>query len=83
MIGTGEVFADNERYETLLVSDIEYEGMFLELWDRMTGKLAIMACYSDADGSIEFTQYNPDVAPDIEKRFREEALQRLPPLPSE
>ena len=55
--------------------------MFLELWDRPSGGLALEAFYADADGSIEFTRHRTDVPPEVEEWFRTEAARRLPPLP--
>ena len=69
------------RYETIMASGAGFEGMFLELWDRPAGRLALEAFYSDADGSIQFTRYQTDVPPEVEAWFRSEAVRRLPPLP--
>ena len=71
----------DEQYETIMASSGEYDGMFLELWDRLTAELALMAFYSDADGSIEFMRYRADVPPEVETWFQEEAARRLPPIP--
>ena len=34
-----------ERYETIMGSDVARDGMFLELWDRSIGELALWAFY--------------------------------------
>ncbi|WP_422927030.1 hypothetical protein [Singulisphaera sp. PoT] len=72
----------DERYETVMGSDVARDGMYLELWDRKPpGKLALWAFYSDADGSFEFERYLDDVPPEVEEWFHREARRRLPPMP--
>jgi hypothetical protein len=70
----------DERYRTLMGSDLERDGMFLELWDHSTDTLALWAFYSDADGSMEFERYRDDVPADVESWFKDEARRRLPPV---
>ena len=71
----------NERYETLMGSDVDRDGMFLELWERSpTRELALWAFYSDADGSFEFERHRDDVPPEVEAWFHQEARRRLPPM---
>jgi hypothetical protein len=70
----------DERYETVLASDIVRDGMWLELYDRQSsGELALTAFYSDLDGSFEFGRHQSDVPPEVEEWFRREAQRRLPP----
>jgi hypothetical protein len=65
----------NERYETVMASDVDRDGMYLELWERSPPReLALWAFYSDADGSFEFGRYRDDVPPE------QEARRRLPPM---
>ena len=71
----------DNRYETVMGSDVARGGMFLELWDRPSTHLALWAFYADADGSFEFTRYRDDVPPEVEAWFQHEARWRLPPLP--
>ena len=71
-----------ERYELVMGSDVPRGGMYLELWDRPSGRLALWAFYSDADGSFEFTRYRDDVTPETESWFQQEARRRLPPSPT-
>ncbi len=70
----------DERYETVMGSDVARDGMYLELWVcGASRELALWAFYSDADGSFEFTRYQTDVPPEIEAWFHQEAKRRLPP----
>ena len=68
-----------DRYRTVLGSCSNPDGMYLELWDCESDRLALWAFYSDADGSIEFTEYQPDVAGPVKQWFQQEAHQRLRP----
>jgi hypothetical protein len=48
----------DERYEVVMGSDVDRDGMFLELWERGSSRgLALWAFYPDADGSFEFERY--------------------------
>ena len=71
-----------DRYYTVMASDVHRHGMYLELWARTTETMALSAFYSDADGSIEFEQYHTDVPPEVESWFQDEAWRRLPPSSS-
>ena len=72
----------DERYLTIMGSDVARDGMYLELWERSpTRELALWAFYSDADGSFEFERYRADVPPEVEASFHLEASRRLPPSP--
>jgi hypothetical protein len=72
-----------ERYEMLRGSDVSRGGMYLELWDRGSGELALWAFYFDADGSLEFTRYRSDVPLEVETWFQQEARRLLPPSTAE
>jgi hypothetical protein len=69
-----------ERYETVMGSDVSRGGMYLELWDRPSGELALWSFYFDADRSFEFTRYRDDVPAAVEAWFQLEACRRLPPM---
>jgi hypothetical protein len=69
-----------ERYEMLRGSDAAGGGMFLELWDRQAGELALWAFYFDADGAFEFVRYRVDVPAGVETWFQQEARRLLPPI---
>jgi hypothetical protein len=69
----------SEQYETLMGSDVERGGMYLELRDRASDALALWAFYSDDDASIEFERYH-DVPTQVEVWFQQEARRRLPPI---
>lgn len=71
----------NDQYEIVMGSDVPRNGMFLELWDRPSDRLALWAFFSDIDGSFEFTRYRADVPSEVEAWFQAEARRRLPPLP--
>jgi hypothetical protein len=60
-------------------SDLVRDGMFLELWDRSVGELALEVFYSDVNGSFATTRYRFDVPPEVEAWFQAEAHRRLPP----
>jgi hypothetical protein len=72
----------SERYEVVMGSDVHRGGMFLELWDKPSGELAMWAFYSDSDGAFEFQRYRSDVTPDVQSWFEQEARRRLPPSPT-
>ncbi len=72
-----------DGYEMLMGSDAAHGGMYLELWDRPRGKLALWAFYSDAEGSFELERHRSDVPADVEKWFVREAHRRLPPMGAE
>jgi hypothetical protein len=74
--------AHEERYRTVMASDVARNGMYLELWDRTTETLALSVFYSDTDGSMEFERFRTDVPFEVESWFQEEARRRLPPLGS-
>ena len=70
----------DERYETVMASDVSRDGMYLELWERHKPcELAPCAFYSDVDGSFEFERFRADVPPEVEAWFHREARRRLPP----
>ena len=73
-----------DRYATVMGSDLARDGMFLELWDiQATQELALVAFYSDADGSFEIERYRVDVPQEVEAWFEQEARRRLPPISPE
>ena len=70
----------DETYETIMGSDLERDGMYLELRNRSRPQeLILSAFYSDADGSFVFERQRDDVPPEVELWFRQEARRRLPP----
>ncbi|WP_020468292.1 hypothetical protein [Zavarzinella formosa] len=70
------------RYEVVMASDLQRDGMWLEFSDRLCGELVFLAFYSDIDGSMEFEKIQANLPPDAEAWFREEAIRRLPPCVS-
>ncbi len=72
-----------EGYEMVRGSDVSGGGMFLELWDRSSGEVALWSFYFDVDGSFEFARYRADVPEEVEVWFQQEARRLLPPITSE
>ena len=72
---------DDERYEVIMGSDVDRDGMILELRLRSSpSEVASWAFYSDADGSFDFERHR-DAPPEVEAWFDREANRRLPPVP--
>ena len=70
-----------ERYEVIMGRDVVRDGMFLELWDRPSGELAVEVFFSDVDGTFSTTRYRAVVPPEVEEWLQAEARRRLPPVP--
>lgn len=75
--------SSERQYRTVMGSDVANDGMYLELWDCETDRLALWAFYSDADGSFKFERYMSNVSAEVELWFQAEAQRRLPPIASE
>lgn len=73
------LMAITDEYEMLRGSEVSRGGMYLELWHRPSGNLALWAFYRNADRSFEFTRYRTDVPADVETWFQQEARRLLPP----
>jgi hypothetical protein len=71
-----------KRYRTVIGSDPQRDGMYLELWERKSDVVVLEAFYSDVDGSMEFTHYREDVPAEVQSWFEQEARRRLPPAPT-
>ncbi len=72
-----------EDYEVIFGSDIENDGVFLEARDKATGEIALLSCYSDADGSLSLEQRSEDLPHGFLDWFRSEAERLLPPADTE
>jgi hypothetical protein len=72
---------DDRTYETTMGSDLDRDGMFLELDEVTVGGRETLAewFYSDVDGSMEFTEYTGGIPDAVLEWFRAEAARRLPP----
>jgi hypothetical protein len=77
----GSLRHHGERFQLVMGSDVQREGIFLELWDiGPPRQLTMWAFYSDADQSFAFEQYRPEVPTEVSEWFTEEARRRLPPI---
>ena len=72
---------EGHTYEITMGSDLDRDGMFLELDELGLGGRETLAewFYSDLDGSMEFTAYTDGVPAAVLEWFRGEAARRLPP----
>ena len=72
---------EGRTYTTLMGSDVERDGMYLELEDVTAGDREPVAewFYSDADGSMKFAVYRGQVPRAVLSWFEAEARRRLPP----
>jgi RNA polymerase subunit RPABC4/transcription elongation factor Spt4 len=74
--------AAGSRFEVVLASDVERDGMALELTrlDESGSGPALEAFYSDADGSMTFLAHRPTEVPlEVVERFIQRARAVLPP----
>lgn len=69
----------DKRYELLRVSDVDRDGMWLELRDATYNEV-LTIFYSDASGQMTFTAYEQDLSLDLVEWFIQKARQALPPL---
>ena len=72
---------EGRTYATVMGSDVQRDGMYLELDDITAGRRDTVAewFYSDADASMAFTAYRERVPAAVLAWFRGEAARRLPP----
>ena len=71
---------DGRPYELLFGSDVQHDGVYLELND-VSGPspvVVLFAFYSDADGRMTFSAYREDVPLEVVEWFAGEARRRLP-----
>jgi hypothetical protein len=71
------------QYELIRASDVESDGMWLELYALSGGGRSQMldAFYSDACGEMNLTAYAPDMPLELVEWFVSRARQLLPPVP--
>jgi hypothetical protein len=71
---------DGHPYELLFGSDVQRDGVYLELNDvsGATPVAVLFAFYSDADGRMTFSAYREDVPFGAVEWFIAEARRRLP-----
>lgn len=69
------------QFELTLASDLQADGMHLELDELTSGTRVTVASvfYSDVDGSMSFSGYAPDLPLGAIEWLIEEAQKRLPP----
>lgn len=73
---------DGRRYEVLLGSDVQNDGMYLEMSDVTDGapEVVLFAFYSDSDGHMTFSAYREELPFAAVEWFLSEAKQRLSPV---
>ena len=71
---------DGRRFEQTLASHVKADGMYLELDEVTTGSRVSAAdvFYSDADGTMRFSAYEPDLPLAAIEWLIVEARRRLP-----
>ena len=72
---------EGHEYSVLMGSDLERDGMYLELYDGADacGSPVAECFYSDLDGSMSITEYQRGVARAALEWLSEEGARRLPP----
>ena len=72
---------EGRRYSTTMGSDVQRDGMYLELEDITPRGRGIVAewFYSDVDGTMTFTAYRRNLPGAVLEWFQSEASRRLPP----
>jgi hypothetical protein len=78
---TVQILINGRSYGAVVGSDLERDGMFLELGiESGAGWQAVAECfYSDVDGSFAITAYEANVDPAALAWLREEGARRLLP----
>ena len=74
---------EGRTYRLILGSDVQADGMYLELSDESSGESEAVAdwFYSDVDGSMAFTEYRAGIPAPVLAWLEMEARRRLPPEP--
>jgi len=67
-----------QNYQVVIGSDVDRDGMFLEVTDDATALVAVLF-YSDRDGSMTLTAHRPDVPLPLIEWMIGEGKKRLPP----
>jgi len=71
---------DTVEYETIMASDLERDGMMLEVWDRRSqGKQLLEVFFSDVTGDMSVNTFGEDVPLGLVEMAIAEAKRRLPP----
>ena len=68
------------RYSCTIASDINRDGMSLELWDADERALLLEVFYSDQDASITLTAFRESIPVDAVEWAIREARTRLRPV---
>lgn len=71
-----EIFTD---YRVVRGSDVERDGMFLELTDRSTGKQVAEVFFSDATQEMMISVFHPGLPLRVIEALIEKAKHDLPP----
>ncbi len=70
------------RFGLIRGSDVQRDGMYLELSDTGAGKAVAEVFYSDETGQMSFSAYEEDVPLEAIELLIERSKQRLPPAAS-
>jgi hypothetical protein len=73
---------DGREFTLVMGSDLERDGMFLELYEgpQPNGDVLAECFYSDRDGSLSVTRYEASVPEPALAWLRAEGASRLPPM---
>lgn len=66
-------------YHTVRGSDVQRDGMFLELIDQLTGDTIAEVFYSDATGVMLISVFQPEIPLEPIERLIQRARYELPP----
>jgi hypothetical protein len=67
-----------QHYQAVIGSDLDRDGMFLEVTDEAAALVAVLF-YSDRGGSMTLTTHRPDVPLPLIEWMIGEGKKRLPP----
>jgi len=67
-------------YRTVLGSDVKRDGMYLELVVQTTDDEVAEVFYSDVDGKMTISVFQPEMPLPVIEQLIEQAKQRLPPV---
>lgn len=71
-----------EGYGTVRGSDVQRDGMFLELTDARTGKVVAEVFYSDSTNQMTLSLFQQDLPVDVVELLIAKAKRELPPVAS-
>jgi hypothetical protein len=68
---------DGRKFEMLIASDLERDGMWLEAWEGSDQVAAVF--YSDVSGKFTFSAFNEDLPLDLLEYMSRRSRERLVP----